>query len=124
MFATGSWVWASARSASSASSWPGFLPAAPSSPRSCSQPCLRPWSSRSPRPRFLCGLGNDLRLSLWRRNNEWHHVGLDHRHDSDEGGEDDAVPDHAPEDLALGADLVYARRPDREVLRADHLAHH
>src|SRR6266851_4099447 len=58
------------------------------------------------------------------RNDEGKDVRLDHCHHADGAGEDEAVADHPRKDLALRPHLVHPRRPDRKVLRADHLAHH
>src|SRR6266550_8662158 len=51
-------------------------------------------------------------------------VDLDHGDDANSGRQDQAVADGAAEDLPFRAHPVDARRADREVLRADHLAHH
>ena len=52
------------------------------------------------------------------------HVGLEHRQQPHEAREHEAVDEDTPQDLALAADRSHARRADRQVLRADHLAHH
>src|SRR5262245_33588827 len=42
-------------------------------------------------------------------------VRLDHGEHAHQAGQDQAVADRPPEDVALGADLVHAGRPDRQV---------
>src|ERR1700694_4782960 len=46
------------------------------------------------------------RVWLWRRDDARDHIGLDHRDDADQAGQDEAVADHPTEDLTFGAHLV------------------
>src|SRR5262245_35279068 len=81
-------------------------------PRSCGG------AASPPRRRFSIGCLTTASLaSVWRprqrlrrRDDPWDDVGLEHRDHAHGGGEDQAVADHAAEDVALGAHLVHAGR--------------
>src|SRR5690348_16968004 len=53
-----------------------------------------------------CTVSPDYPKKSWRRHDRRNHVRLDHCQHAHAGREDQAVADHAPEDLSLGADLV------------------
>src|SRR5438132_14235259 len=60
----------------------------------------------------VCRRTRGIAAGLWRGDDPRDHVRLDHGQDSHGAREDQAVADHAPEDVAFGANLVHARRTD------------